>query len=82
MSRRQVALVFGQVLRSVRQTAELSQEEPAFTAEVDRTYPSLLERGVRQPTLTIVLRRARALAAEPADLVNRNSNLPSGSWWS
>jgi hypothetical protein len=35
------------------------------------TYPSLLERGRRQPTLAIMLRLARALAMEPAELVNR-----------
>jgi transcriptional regulator with XRE-family HTH domain len=69
--RRRVAAAFGQVLRSRRREVGVSQEELAFTAEVDRTYPSLLERGLRQPTLAIMLRLARALAAEPAELINR-----------
>ena len=68
---RQVAAAFGYVLRAVRQEAGVTQEDLAFRADVDRTYPSLLERGQRQPTLAIVLRVARALAMEPAELVNR-----------
>ena len=67
----QVAAAFGQVLRTVRREAGVSQEDLAFRAEVDRTYPSLLERGRRQPTLGIVLRLAWALTLEPAELVNR-----------
>jgi transcriptional regulator with XRE-family HTH domain len=66
-----VAAAFGYVLRSVRREAGVSQEDLAFRADVDRTYPSLLERGRRQPTLAIVLRLARALTMEPAELVNR-----------
>jgi transcriptional regulator with XRE-family HTH domain len=69
--RQPVAAAFGYVLRSVRQEAGVSQEDLAFRADVDRTYPSLLERGRRQPTLAIVLRLARALTMEPAELVNR-----------
>jgi XRE family transcriptional regulator, regulator of sulfur utilization len=68
---RQVAAAFGSVLRAVRQEAGVTQEDLAFRADVDRTYPSLLERGRRQPTLAIVLRVARALTMEPAELVNR-----------
>jgi DNA-binding XRE family transcriptional regulator len=68
---RQVAVAFGQTLRSVRREAGLSQEDLAFSAGIDRTYPSLLERGLRQPTLAIVLALARALAAEPAELISR-----------
>ena len=68
---RQVASAFGSVLRAVRQEAGVTQEDLAFRADVDRAYPSLLERGQRQPTLAIVLRVARALTIEPAELVNR-----------
>jgi transcriptional regulator with XRE-family HTH domain len=68
---RQVAVAFGKVLRGVRQEAGVTQEDLAFRAEVDRTYPSMLERGLRQPTLAILLRLAWALTLEPAELVNR-----------
>ena len=66
-----VAAAFGQVLRRVRRERGLSQEALASGAEMDRTYPSLLERGLRHPTLTVLLRLARALTVEPAELVNR-----------
>jgi transcriptional regulator with XRE-family HTH domain len=38
-------------------------------ADMDRTYPSLLERGRRQPTLFALLNLAAALEIEPALLV-------------
>jgi len=71
MSRRsKVARAFGDVLRAARKEAGgLSQEELAFRADVDRTYPSLLERGLRTPSLDALLRLARALDIAPAMLV-------------
>lgn len=35
----------------------------------DRTYPSLLERGLRQPTLHMMLRLANALGTKPEEWV-------------
>jgi transcriptional regulator with XRE-family HTH domain len=68
--RRRVAFVFGAVLRTARTGAGISQETLAERAELDRTYPSLLERGLRTPTLSVVLRIGDALSIEPATLVN------------
>ena len=48
-SQRQVARAFGQVLVMSRHVAKISQEELAQRAGMDRTYPSLMERGLRQP---------------------------------
>jgi transcriptional regulator with XRE-family HTH domain len=47
----------------------MSQEDLAERASFDRTYPSLLERGLRTPTLTVLIEIARALDLEPAQLV-------------
>jgi hypothetical protein len=47
----------------------MSQEKLSEVCNFDRTYPSLLERGLRCPTLTMLLRFADALAVEPARLV-------------
>ncbi|MFL6600173.1 MAG: helix-turn-helix domain-containing protein [Steroidobacteraceae bacterium] len=69
--RREVARAFGYVLRAMRNDAGLSQEELAFRADVDRTYPSLLERGLRTPTLTVLLKLAEVLQVTPAALVVR-----------
>lgn len=44
--------IFGKVLRRMRNQVGLTQEQLAFECDLDRTYISLLERGLRQPTLT------------------------------
>ena len=67
---RQVAEAFGAVLRTVRIDAGITQEVLAERADCDRTYPSLLERGLRQPTIGVVIDMAAALHLEPAMLVN------------
>ena len=68
-SRRQVAVAFGAILRNARDGMGISQEGLAEGADMDRTYPSLLERGRRQPTLFALLNLAAALEIEPALLV-------------
>ena len=49
----------------------LSQEDLAGDAEFDRTYPSLLERGLRTPTLTVIFQLAEVLEMSPASLVTQ-----------
>jgi transcriptional regulator with XRE-family HTH domain len=71
MRRQKVAIAFGRMLREVRKQKGLSQEELAGEAEFDRTYPSLLERGLRTPTLTVVFQLAKVLGMSPATLVNK-----------
>lgn len=61
--------VFGQVLREQRQKIGLSQEELAFDAGFNRTFVSMLERGLRQPTLTTLFKLGKALKLEPSQLV-------------
>jgi transcriptional regulator with XRE-family HTH domain len=69
MKDKTVARAFGKVLREARIARGLSQEDLAADAEIDRTYPSLLERGRRVPTLTVFLRLCRPLRCTPVDLV-------------
>lgn len=69
MRRHVVGKAFGRVLREYRLTLDLSQEELAERADLDRTYPSLLERGLRSPSLEMLFRIAEALAIDPAELV-------------
>ena len=71
MRRQKVAVAFGRVLREARKAKGLSQEELAGEAEFDRTYPSLLERGLRTPTLTVVIQLAKVLGVTAAWLVNK-----------
>lgn len=52
---------FGSRLKVLREGQSLSQEELAHRAELHRTYVSGLERGVRNPTLTVLEKLARGL---------------------
>jgi len=56
-------------LRRWRTERGLSQEELGFEAELDRTYISGVERGVRNPTVTVLQKLAKALKIEPAELL-------------
>ena len=60
---------FGKVLRETRDKAEMSQEELALTAGLDRSFISLLERGLRQPSLTTVFVLAAVLNTDPSKMV-------------
>lgn len=63
--------VFGAVLRQARIDAGLSQESLALQSGLDRTYISLLERGLRQPTLTSLFALACSLRVAPHILIRR-----------
>ena len=65
-----VAQIFGRIVKSLRKgTTGLTQEVLAEKTDTDRSYPSLLEKGQRCPTLWVVIRYARALGIEPDLLV-------------
>lgn len=66
---RSVSLAFGAVLRIARTHAKLSQEDVAERADLDRTMPSLYERGLRQPTIGTLIALARALGCDPSALL-------------
>lgn len=63
------AVAFGKVLRQLRQEAGLTQEELGFEAELRRTYVSILELGQQQPSLTTILKLAKALNQTGSTLV-------------
>lgn len=65
----EILQTFGQVLREKRKGAELSQEQLALQSGLDRTYISLLERGLRQPTLSTLFTIAESLRIKPSNLI-------------
>ena len=62
---------FGGQLQRARKAAKMTQEELAFRAELDRTYISLLERGLKSPTLTTFFRLCRVLDQQPDVFIAR-----------
>jgi transcriptional regulator with XRE-family HTH domain len=61
---------FGVVTRNLRKSLNLSQEELADLCDLDRTYISLLERGLRQPSLSTIFVIAKSLSTKPSNLIN------------
>ena len=59
---------FGKRLRALREEREWSQEEFADRAGLHRTYVSAVERGVRNPTLSVLERLAKALGVSMSEL--------------
>lgn len=62
---------FGRLVRQLRVAAGLSQESLAQAADLHPTYISMVERGVRNPTLDVAERLARAFEMNLADLIKR-----------
>ena len=61
LSRTPALRAFGHAVRKAREGLDFSQEDLAEKAELDRTYISGIERGVRNPSLLSILRIAGAL---------------------
>ena len=59
----------GQNLRALRKARGLSQERFALEHDIDRTYVSGIERGTRNPTVTVLGRLADALGVDIHELL-------------
>lgn len=75
--------MIGDVLRELRASAGLTQEELAHRAGVHRTYISLLERNEKSPTLNVLFNIARALDRRPSEVLSLVEEDVDGedSWW-
>ncbi len=60
---------FGRVMRRRREHQRVSQEQLAFRAGLHRTYVSMLERGLRNPSLTVISKLSGALGTTMASLL-------------
>lgn len=70
-----LAKAFGQVLKQKRETLRLTQEQLAFEVNLHRTYISLLERGLKSPTLDVIFRISTALKISPSELIREVEQL-------
>lgn len=59
----------GRNIRRIRGDLGWSQEELAHRADIHRTYISDVERGARNPTISVVEKIAKALKVEAAKLL-------------
>ena len=65
-----ICLAFGKTVRRRREASGLTQETLADRAGIHRTYIGGIERGERNPTLTMIHRLAHALNVHPGVLLD------------
>jgi transcriptional regulator with XRE-family HTH domain len=68
ITRQHVLSTFGLNVRKLREANALTQEALAEKAELDSTYISGIERGVRNPSLLSIVRVAKGLGAPLSEL--------------
>ncbi len=66
---RSILKSFGHRVKEIRLEQGISQEQLGLLAELDRTYISGIERGMRNVSLINIARIAEALGVEPAELL-------------
>ena len=66
-----IQIHLGQKVRAFRKELAWSQEQLAEATGLHRTYISQLERGLRNPTLTVLGRIAKALNVELISLLEK-----------
>ena len=69
-----VSVVLGLRLKELRIAADLSQAQLAFDCELDRTYISLMERGLANPSLWTLGTIAHVLKLTLPDLLKGNEH--------
>jgi len=64
-----LAAAFGAAVRSARTKRGVAQEALAHLARIERSHAGKIERGEHMPTLSVVLKIARALNMSGAELL-------------
>ena len=72
-------VAFGKIVAGLRQAARLSQEDLAERADIHRTYVSQIERGLKSPTIAMLLRLSKALETTPSKLMRQLETELGGS---
>jgi transcriptional regulator with XRE-family HTH domain len=65
----EVRKVFARNLRHLRKVRNLSQEELAYEAGIDRTYVSALERQIYSVSIDTLAKLAKVLQVDPSELL-------------
>lgn len=69
-SKIKILCAFGHLVRQQRMQLGISQEELGLRANLDRTYISGVERGVRNPSLTALISLANGLGISVSVLLH------------
>ncbi|WDF52325.1 helix-turn-helix transcriptional regulator [Paenibacillus sp. KACC 21273] len=59
----------GKIIKTLRIKNNMNQEDLAFACNVDRSYISMLERGLNEPSLTKIFDISKALNITPSQFV-------------
>jgi transcriptional regulator with XRE-family HTH domain len=70
---------FGQQLLRIRTRRGLTQEQLAVKAGLVRVYVTKLEQGAHDPTLTMLVRLAKALRVSVTELLGES--VSASQWW-
>lgn len=62
-------LAFAAILRELREGLDISQEQLALRAGVDRTFVGRLESAKHQPSLAVVFSLAQAVGTAPSEFI-------------
>ena len=69
-----IQITFGKILRKYRLQQKLSQEALAERADLDRTYISQIERGLKSPSFKTLIALSQALDVKAHILVSDVEN--------
>ena len=62
-------------MREYRKRKEMSQEHLAETAGLDRSFISLVERGIQSPNIVVLIKIAEVLEVPAATLIARMESI-------
>lgn len=65
----EISQKFGKIVRKIRLGKKMSQGDIAKRLGVHRSYVSGIERGIRNPSLKVIERFAKALGTEVKNLI-------------
>ena len=65
-------------MREIREGKGLSQEQLAAAAGLDRSFISLVERGIQSPNIVVLLKLAEVLGVSGAELIARTESAEPG----
>ena len=64
-----IEITFGEILKELRAEVGLSQEDLAYESDLDRSFISMMERGLRKPTISTLFRIAKPLKKSPTEII-------------